>query len=157
MSEGKYGIRKDIKALYGPKASAEYLRDVAKSRATPNLKGKDRAQRLIKSSDKPPIIRGDYGDKNLRYERYTTPADKRNAERRLRTIQKKAAGKYTRKVAKEAAETAAKTLKNLSKATKATGIGMAIELGTETLKSKNLQNKISKSRKEIRLQNAKKG
>ena len=34
---------------------------------------------------------------------------------------------------------------------------MAIELGTETLKSKNLQNKISKSRKEIRLQNAKKG
>ena len=157
MSKGLYGVRKEIKDLYGPKASAKYLRDVAQSRATPKSTGKDKASRLIKSSDKPSIVRGDYGDKNIRTNRFTTPANKRDAERRLRTIQKKAAGRYTRKVLKEAAKKSAKTLKNLSKATKATGIGVAIELGIKTLKSKNLQNKISKARKELRLQNAKKG
>ena len=157
MSEGKYGIRKDIKALYGPKASAEYLRDVAQSRATPNLGGKDTARRLIKSSDKPSIVRGDYGDKNLRTNRYTTPANKRDAERRLRKITKDAAKKYTLKVAKETADKTKKTLSKISRASKASGIGIAIEAGTQYMKSKNQQRKLLKGFNELRSQNLKKG
>ena len=155
MSEGKYGIRKDIKDLYGKKTAIQYAKDVKSSTAFPGAQ--DLRRNLANPEIKVKSIKGSFPYKSSEAYKITTPSVKREAEGRLRTIQKQAAGRYTRKVAKEAAETAAKTLKNLSKATKATGIGMAIELGTETLKSKNLQNKISKSRKEIRLQNAKKG
>ena len=155
MSEGKYGIRKDIKDLYGKKTAIQYAKDVKASRAFPAAD--DLRQKISNSEIKVRRIEGNSPYRSRDAYRTITPAGKQQAERRLRTIQKQAASRYTRKVSKEAAETAAKTLKNLSKATKATGIGMAIELGTETLKSKNLQNKISKSRKEIRLQNAKKG
>jgi len=157
MSKGLYGVRKDIKGLYGPKASAEYLRDVAKSRATPKSTGKDKASRLIKSSDKPSIVRGDYGDKNLRTNRFTTPANKRDAERRLRKISKDAAKRYTQKVAKENAKKAKKSLSKLSRMAKGSRLGISLEVGIQYMKSKNQQRKLVKGFNELRSQNLKKG
>ena len=155
MSKGLYGVRKEIKDLYGKKEAIQYAKDVKSSTAFPGAQ--ELRRNLSNSEIKVKSIKGSSPYKSSEAYKIATPSVRREAEGRLRTIQKQAARRYTRKVLKEAAKKSAKTLKNLSKATKATGIGMAIELGIETLKSKNLQNKISKARKELRLQNAKKG
>ena len=157
MSEGKYGLRREIVDKFRKKEAIQYAKDVKSSTAFPG------AQDLRRNLSNPEIkvkrIRGgrDSVYKSENAYKTTTPSVKQQAERRLRDIQKDAAKSYTRKVAKETAEKAKKTLSKLSKASKASGVGIAIEAGTQYMKSKNQQRKLIKGFNELRSQNLRKG
>jgi hypothetical protein len=155
MSEGKYGLRREIIDKYGKKEAIQYAKDVKSSTAFPG------AQDLRKNLSNPEIkvkrIGGRFPYKTSEAYKTVTPAGKQQAERRLRNIQKDAAKSYTRKVAKETVEKTKKTLSKLSKASRASGVGIAIEAGTQYMKSKNQQRKLVKGFNELRSQNLRKG
>jgi hypothetical protein len=155
MSEGKYGLRREIVDKYGKKEAIQYAKDVKSSTSfggakdlRRNLRGSDAKQGMIRGS-------GAYSTRDAY--RVPTPSRKQQAERRLRDIQKDAAKSYTRKVAEETAEKAKKTLSKLSKVSRASGVGIAIEAGTQYMKSKNQQRKLIKGFNELRSQNLRKG
>lgn len=155
MSEGKYGLRREIVDKYGKKEAIQYAKDVKSSGAFPGAQ--DLRRNLSNQEIKVDRIKGRSTYKTSEAYKTTTPSVKQQAERRLRDIQKDAAKSYTRKVAKETAEKAKKTLSKLSKASRASGVGIAIEAGTQYMKSKNQQRKLIKGFNELRSQNLRKG
>ena len=155
MSEGKYGLRREIVDKYGKKEAVQYAKDVKASRAFPAAD--DLRQKISNPEIKVKRIEGNSPYRSRDAYRTVTPAGKQQAERRLRKIQKDAAKSYTRKVAKETAKKTKDTLSKLSKASKASGVGIAIEAGTQYMKSKNQQRKLIKGFNELRSQNLRKG